>query len=97
MDVEWSAPPPVINSRDWEEIGRQLRDRPGQWARVAHALSASTSGSIAHQIRTGKYPKRGKGGRFDAKARKVDHKYLVFARWVPWGFVEDAITRTETP
>lgn len=33
-DVTWEEPPPRRERYDWEAIAEQLRERPGEWARV---------------------------------------------------------------
>lgn len=63
-------------------IAAQLRQRPGQWALIATRSSASTAGSTAHSIRTGKIKPYGPEGTYEAAARTVDGEHQVHARYM---------------
>lgn len=63
-------------------IAAQLRARPGEWAHVLTVASKATAGSTAHQIRTARLKPYAPVGAFEARSRKVDGEYRVYARFV---------------
>jgi hypothetical protein len=65
-----------------EQIARQLRERPQEWARVATTTSTSSANSMAHQIRGAYYKAYQPKGSYEAVARTEARNHTVWARYV---------------
>jgi hypothetical protein len=82
MPVEWTQPPKVARSKTaWDEVADQLRSRPGEWARVARAVSPATATAIKNGIIVAFRPP----GTFDAttgERDKAKNRCDVYARFV---------------
>lgn len=83
--VEWVSEPPRRRRRGgkWTVILAALRERPGQWARVA----TSSNTGMATLLRQGKLGDA-QPGEFEAVAR-VDElgAFDIYARYIPPGFI----------
>lgn len=79
----WEDPPERRRStspaQNHKELADALKKRPGTWAHVLSYGAASTAGSVAQGIRSGRplawYPT----GSFDAVARTVNGQHRVYA------------------
>lgn len=84
--LTWEDPPP--RRRDHtaqvrhQEVTRQLKESPGDWACVGTYETASTSASMAYLIRSGRLAAYRPAGAFQARARFVDEEYRVYAVYV---------------
>lgn len=63
-------------------IAAQLRQRPGEWARIATRSTASNAASTAHSIRSAKLRPYAPAGAYEAAARTEDGVHSVHARYV---------------
>lgn len=79
--ISWEEPP-VTSLKDWVAIVAELRGQPRRWAHVATYGDSVMSGQIASQLRTGRINAAGPAGSVEAKAKKVDGEYRVYARYV---------------
>jgi hypothetical protein len=87
-DVEWGDPPPTnARSGGYSVLGpilKALREKPGQWAKVA----SSTTSDMAGGIKTGRYVDARPAGAFEATSRLAGRTdrgtamYDVYARYV---------------
>lgn len=81
--VIWEDPPPSARTRPhpFEPELLALRERPGEWGRIATRADKAQAYRIAHGIRTSKRVQR--LGRFDAIARYLeDGDHGVWARYL---------------
>jgi hypothetical protein len=65
-----------------EEIARQLRENPGQWAPIDKRPSVNSASSLAHQVRTAYFSAYAPKGSYEAAARSVDGERHVYARYI---------------
>lgn len=87
IEVAFEGPPPrgTTNLRvngEHEAVAESLRAKPQEWAKVDVRDNPRSSGSAAHAIRLGLIKAYNPPGAFEAKARKVDGEYRVYARYV---------------
>lgn len=87
IKVAFEGPPPrgTTNWRqagEHEAVAEKLRAQPGEWAKVDKRENPRSSGNAAHAIRRGLIKAYQPSGTFEAKARKVDGEYRVYARYV---------------
>ncbi len=81
--VRWEKPPDRRRTtaavQDHKELAGELKANPGEWGHVLTYSAASTAGSVAQGIRSGRplawYP----AGAFDAVARTVSGQHRVYA------------------
>jgi len=82
-DIVFEDPPPNGAGLEgiWALRLAPLRERPGEWARVAGPLTVSSAGSTARNLKKGDYSGCPKGD-YEAVSRQVDGKAYVWARYV---------------
>lgn len=83
-EVVWETPPErrAEGQRAWRPIAEALRQRPGEWARVAEVSSQSSATSTATNIKRGRYAGLAAG---EYESRSVTRKggpHYVYARYV---------------
>jgi hypothetical protein len=79
----WEEPPVTRGRepRDWTAVLGRLKDRPGEWARVAETDTANNAAATAYSIRHGNYSGI-RPNQYDAVSRSVEGRFCVYARWV---------------
>lgn len=82
--VAWEPPPdqPRNGSHNWRQITGTLRDKPGEWARVAEYRNGGSARQVAHLVRRGSLAGTAPAGAFEATARVVEDGVAVWARYV---------------
>ncbi|MFC5799094.1 hypothetical protein [Streptomyces formicae] len=83
-EFQWEDPPPPAEGRYHRhgEIGRTLRGRRGQWARVAKYSTKGVAQDVAYGVRTGRFTAYEPAGDFDAAYREINGEHWVYARYV---------------
>lgn len=81
--IAWEAPPGHPDAH--EPLAEELKGKPKEWGHILTYRTASTSASVAGQIRTGISKCWQPRGAFEAIAKKVDGEYRVYARYVGGG------------
>jgi hypothetical protein len=83
-NIVWEEPPGVSRrgQEEWPAIARELRQRPGQWARVKDGVSASNAAHVASRIRNGFFQPFRPAGTFEAVTRRTGDTKAVYARYV---------------
>jgi len=74
--------PPNGRNGKHEQIARQLRARPAEWARVAIVTSSNSANSMAYQIRSAYYKAYEPKGSYEAVARTEARNNTVWARYI---------------
>lgn len=76
--VEFGELPPDNNRkyRKWKDILGELRENPGQWAKVATVKTKNNASTMVARIKNGKHG-MAKPGEFEADSRGAD----VWARY----------------
>lgn len=86
MELEWTPPPKMPKPyRRHQQIAEELRNRPGQWAKVGTFDNTRYAYTITRAIREGTWP--GKNGKENwygpAGTYEATHiKHDVYARYV---------------
>lgn len=87
VNIVFVDPPPAPSGRvsihPWDEIARQLKARPGEWA----LCLAAQPGPITSQINTGKYAALRPAGSFEGRSvtkpqSDGSKKYDIYIRYV---------------
>lgn len=80
MTVEWAEPPKShARKGKWEEIAAELREHPGDWARVVAGANSPYGTHIARGTLAAFRP----AGAFEATTRRhPDHTFDTYARFV---------------
>ncbi|MBA2951458.1 hypothetical protein [Streptomyces himalayensis] len=90
-EIRWEEPPRVHSYPGGgrgrhAEIAAQLKERPGEWAKVLTFASSETARSMAYSIRyAARLAAYRPAGAFEAVSRKVDGETCVYARYVGEG------------
>lgn len=63
-------------------IAAALREKPGQWARVASYATLRHTSHVAYLMRSGRLKAYMPAGTFEAMGRTVDGVHAVYARYV---------------
>lgn len=64
------------------EIARILRSKPCEWARIQERTKRVDAATAAYQIRKGMLAAFRPAGAYEAKARTIDGRYYVYARYI---------------
>ena len=90
--IAWEDPPPRRRSagrRDWSTVARELRSRPGEWARIFEAgegdVESERAKSITQGVRTANLTAFAPRGAFESAYRSESDRSAVYARFVGEG------------
>jgi hypothetical protein len=79
-DIKWEEPPTDRRSRGYGDMAEPLRDKPGEWAKVAEGISSPT---LANSIKQARVKSFAPAGSFEAVSRKnPDGGVDIYARYV---------------
>lgn len=88
-DLLWEEPPETAGGggggaadSKWQPIADALKQHPRQWARIATYEDEKQAYSGAGNIRRGKIRAFSPKGDFEARARKMEDGYIVYARYI---------------
>lgn len=81
-ELVWEDPPAHSGRMDWRAVAAELRDRPGEWARVRDGLNATYASVTATRIKKGVFKPFKPAGAFEAESRKHGDASAVWARYV---------------
>lgn len=97
--LEWSEPPPDKRGGPqaaWQEVWRELRQRPGEWAKLPGAYTAA----VQNQIKRGQYAGT-VAGEFECTARRAEahgtRRYYLWVRYVGVPDQEDSPAGVQVP
>jgi hypothetical protein len=77
--------PPRLEAYRWSsnlDAAAQLRERPGEWARIGAYSTGTSARSMAQSIKTGQRRAWAPAGAYEAISRTVDGEHRVYARYV---------------
>lgn len=81
--IAWEDPPPMERpKRDWAGIADSLRERPGEWARIAEYGARGPAAMMATRVSRSFYMPLRPAGTFEGTARRFGEGWAVYARYV---------------
>lgn len=82
-DVTWENPPPGRQRYDWNAIAEQLRERPGQWAKIFDRDRTSLATSIRIRGVHALLPEKGFEVRTANNTRDTPRTCALYLRYNP--------------
>ena len=76
--MEWVEPPETRHRRDWADVARALRAKPGVWAKI----SDDSDRSLVTHIATARLGSFAPAGAYEATSRGKSNRATVYARYV---------------
>ena len=88
-DLVFEEPPPAARGARHRSAhtgyAAQMREHPGQWARIVVANSRAAADSLAYQVKTGRLRAYLPSGSYEAVARTINGEHRVYARYIGEG------------
>ena len=78
--LEWGEPPPDKRGGPrvfWQDVWRELRERPGQWAKLPGTYNTATQNQIQRGLYAGTVR-----GEFECTARRAEGDARRYELWV---------------
>lgn len=77
-EIVWEDPPPPTQHQrgKWEHVLNQVKERPGQWARIAEYETVRPARALAHNLKRGHIRKRDGEWEFSTRENRVYARYL---------------------
>jgi hypothetical protein len=89
-EVTWEDPPPTKKRYDWDSIARQLRERPGEWAKIFDNDRSSLATAIRIRGIKALLPDKGFEVRTANNVRGNPRTCTMYLRYNPEKDVTDA-------
>lgn len=82
-ELTWENPPPKRNKYDWAVIAEQLRDRPGEWAKIFDRDRSSLATAIRIKGIKALHPDKGFEVRTANNTRETPRTCTMYLRYNP--------------